>query len=373
MTPEAAGLAEQAVIERHLRRVWALPGTALGVVGHPAGPGERLFLRWHYWWQAHLLDCLVDAQHREPTRRRADTIGALVRGHRVRNLGLLGNRYYDDMAWWGLALERADPFLRRDLTPSVEVLARRIGDAWNVEHGGIPWRKRDTFLNVPASGPAAILLARRGSLPRAVEITDWIERLLVRSDDHLVNDGLHPDPSAPGGYDIGAVVYTYNQGVVLGAELELVRRSGADPSRLHRLVEAVATHLTVGGGHGSVLIGQGGGNGGLFTGILVRYLTRVALELPGTTGDDERTRATAGRLVERSAEAAWAQRAELDGLPVFGADWTVPAQVPRPGGAGRVRGNARVDASRQPERDLSVQLSGWMVMEAADSLRRSGS
>lgn len=367
----AAALAERAVVHRHLRRVWGVPGTRLGVVGHPAGAGERLFLRWHYWWQAHLLDCVVDAQHRLPTTGRADTITAIVDGHRLRNLGLRGNRYYDDMAWWALAMLRADPLVHRDLTPSVDLLARRIKEAWNVDHGGIPWRKRDTFLNVPASGPAAILLARRGFLHRATEITDWIERLLLRGDDHLVGDGLHPDPGHPGGYDIGAKVYTYNQGVVLGAELELIRRTDADPARLHRLVAAIATHLTTDDAPGRVLVGEGGGNGGLFTGILVRHLTRVALDLPGTSSAEKRTRDTATRLVLHSADAAWSHRAEIDGLPVFGADWSVPAQVPRPGGAGRVQGNARVEASRQPERDLSVQLAGWMLMEAAESLQCS--
>ena len=46
----------EAVLRRHHRRLWALPGTALGVVGWPPSLGERLFHRWHYWWQAHFLD-----------------------------------------------------------------------------------------------------------------------------------------------------------------------------------------------------------------------------------------------------------------------------------------------------------------------------
>ena len=54
--------AETAVTRRHLRRLWALPGTQLGVVAWPPARRDRLFASWHYWWQAHLLDCLVDAE-----------------------------------------------------------------------------------------------------------------------------------------------------------------------------------------------------------------------------------------------------------------------------------------------------------------------
>ena len=53
------------------------PGPAcaagLGHARHRAGgdqlaavPPHRLFLGWNYWWQAHLLDCLTDAQLRDP-------------------------------------------------------------------------------------------------------------------------------------------------------------------------------------------------------------------------------------------------------------------------------------------------------------------
>ena len=66
---------EAAVTQRHLKRLWGLPGTQLGVVAWPAVRRDRLFGTWHYWWQAHLLDCLVDAQLRDPQpKRRAETM-----------------------------------------------------------------------------------------------------------------------------------------------------------------------------------------------------------------------------------------------------------------------------------------------------------
>ncbi len=85
-------------------------------------------------------------------------------------------------------------------------------------------------------------------------------------------------------------------------------------------------------------------------GILARYLTSAAMALPS---DSSRL---AARLVLDSAEAAWRNRGVADGGPVFGPQWTVPALPPSLG---------------RPERDLSVQLSGWMLLEAAAVLSRA--
>ncbi len=354
---ERAAAAERAVRGRHLRRLLGLPGTALGVVGWPPSASDRAFWRWHYWWQAHLLDCLVDAQLRAPAAARLDLIGRQVRGHRLRNGGRWGNAYFDDMAWFALALLRARAVTGRRWGSSVELLTGRITDAWSDRAGGgIPWRRGDEFRNTPANGPAAILLARIGNLVRAEQTVEWIDARLLLPGTGLIADGWRP------GDVVEDAVYSYGQGVVLGAELELIRRTGRDPGRLHRLVAAVDTHLAPGG----VLAGHGGGNGGLFTGILARYLAQVAQTLPGDDAAARRTRGLAAGLVTRSAAALWAGRADADGGPVFAADWSARAVVPdRTGRAGRVVGNAMVASSDTPERDLSVQLAGWMLLEAA--------
>jgi len=54
-----------------------VPGTRIGRVRWP----RPLFIHpwpWHYWWQAHLLDCLVDAHHRAPQPWQALEIAALA-------------------------------------------------------------------------------------------------------------------------------------------------------------------------------------------------------------------------------------------------------------------------------------------------------
>ena len=62
-----AASAEAAIAKRHLRRLWRLPATQLGVVGWPPSRKDLAFGTWHYWWQAHLLDLSL-IHISEPTR-----------------------------------------------------------------------------------------------------------------------------------------------------------------------------------------------------------------------------------------------------------------------------------------------------------------
>ena len=55
----------------------------------------------------------------------------------------------------------------------------------------------------------------------------------------------------------------------------------------------------------------------------------------------------------------------MDGLPLFGPFWDAPPSCRRPVGSRRSSSLDAVTASEIAERDLSVQLSGWMLMEAA--------
>lgn len=371
-----AAAAEEAIAQRHLRRLFGLPGTELGVVSWPAAPTHRLWLEWHYWWQAHLIDCLVDAHLRDPRPERVERLRRVTRSHRLRNLTGWTNRYYDDMAWLGLALERADRHAGIRHRSGLAALTRQVTDAWHdrevtddgtvVRIGGLPWRKRDDFVNTPAAGPAAILLARTGRVDRAATMLEWVHTVLHDPATGLILDGYRP------GSGLVTALYSYCQGVVIGAGVELARRTGDRTvvTRVADLIRAVDRELC----RDHVIAGRGGGDGGLFDGILARYLALAATDLPdnGEPGAGD-ARRLAGDIVLASAAACWEHRATVHpradaaALPLFGHDWTVPAVVPGRGATGQVIDGATI-SSVVPERDLSVQLGAWKLLEAAARL-----
>jgi predicted alpha-1,6-mannanase (GH76 family) len=346
---ERADIAERAIVRRHLRRLaGVLPGTRIGRVRWPRRRPAPLG-PWHYWWQAHLLDCLIDAQLRAPTPQRAQAVAALVRGVRLRNGGSWLNRYYDDIAWLGLAIQRGGSLAGRSGPFALAAITARLHEGWTEGGGGgIWWRRDDDFKAAPANGPAAILLARDGQSSFAAAIADWMAETLVDPESGLVRDGVRIAPD--GGIRlVEPYIYTYNQGVFLGACVELAVRDGHQrwTDRAIALVDAVRQRLA---GPDGVLPGSGGGDGGLFAGITVRYLADAATRVAALAEP-------ASQMVFVNADAVWKGRAEVRGGPVFSAEWRDSAAEPRAGTA---------------EADLSVQLSGWMLLEAAARLQVAG-
>lgn len=360
--------AQSALRARTVRRLggW-VPFTRIGRVAWPP-PGrplsaERITASWNYWWQAHLVDVLVDGAIHRGDQRCARDAAALIRGIRLRNVGRWTNAYYDDMAWLGLAIERAERHLGSTFSRrrALRVLRDRMYDAWAPNlGGGIPWRTTDTFFNAPANGPASILLARTDRVRRSIEMTDWIDDNL-RLPSGLIADGVWRRDD--GARELDDALFTYCQGVVLGGETEAYRH-GADEARLHRidaLLTAVIARFTTDG----VIRSAGGGDGGLFGGVLARYLAFVASDLPGDDPVATSIRDRAAAIVVASADAAWTNRADHDGLPVFGHDWSRQAVIPSATGPAARKLGGAVASSTTPERDMSVQVAGAMLMEAA--------
>ncbi len=122
-------------------------------------------------------------------------------------------------------------------------------------------------------------------------MSDWIDETIIDPETHLVFDGIKA----------GSLVraqYTYCQGVVIGLDVELAART-EDPehaSRVHRLVAAVRDNMAPDG----IIKGAGGGDGGLFNGILARYLALVVTTLPQNGAKDAEARDTARSLVLKS-------------------------------------------------------------------------
>ena len=368
-------------MERHGGRLWAIPRTNLAIVAWPPATKDKFYYQWHYWWQAHYIDCQVDATLRRSTRLRLGMIRRTIRGMRLRNFGkLTRNEYFDDKTWLALALQRVEDLGRYGKVRYRSSLEEDIFGGVDSLTGVIPWRKGETFYNVPTNGPAAILAARTGNLELAEELTDWVHHRLINPEG-LVMDGIRMTMSGPEPVDD---IHAYCQGVMIGASLELaraLRRSAGVAmdavsevgmpaiTRVQHLVGAVAEQMT--SRNGGIDWRGGGGDGGLFKGILVRYLALVATSLPGADKATATTRRTARRLVLRSAEAVWRYRLEVDGLPLFPASWGGDAVLPQSGGLVGAALSGAAASAEIPERDLSVQLSGWMLMEAAAAVAAS--
>jgi predicted alpha-1,6-mannanase (GH76 family) len=381
---DRADQAARSVMALFGRRLLFLPGTHLGAVQWPSPVWwtdlkGALLRPWHYWWQAHYVDCLVDAGRRElakgatpaarfngPGRPSAGRLASrLVTGIRLRNAFTVVNNYYDDMAWLALATHRLDTLAERTGKPGrrrnariLESLTFQFVAACTEDMGGGAfWSKKRDFKNTPATAPVALYFARTGRREKARALLDWLDATLFDPAQGLYLDGARLN--AAGDVVVDRAVYTYNQGPVLGALLEL--GGEADLARAAVVVDAVDRLLTIpavsatASGAGGVLRCEGTGDGGLFTGILCRYLALAAADarLPA------KTRATASRLVTDTAEALWSGKRSVEagegaekhqGATIFSMHAAKRAGETCPPGA---------------VVELSTQLQAWMVLEAA--------
>ncbi|MEZ3156155.1 glycoside hydrolase family 76 protein [Microbacterium sp. BWR-S6Y] len=328
--------AESAVVRRYVHRYGPLAWV------HAATPGAPGARTWHYWWHAHLLHVLRDAEEHRPDPRRARLLRALHRGITVRTLGRWTTPFHDDVAWMTLALQRYDVHDRR-----IDRLTRRLHDAIDPAVGALPWAIDSSLYNAPANGPAAIALAWSAHRGAAVDLDAWVAVTLDDPATGLVRDGVEHGV-------VRSELWTYNQGVAIGSALALAEGApdadarDAHEARAAAIVRAVARWCAADDG---LFPAAGGGDGGLFAGILARYLAEAAVWFRAHAADDDHLEvaATAAGLVRRNADALSEGRA--DGL--------FPADPRRPA---RATGD---------DLDLSVQLGAWITLEAAVDLERA--
>ncbi|MCP1412449.1 glycoside hydrolase family 76 protein [Paenarthrobacter sp. A20] len=365
---ERADHAARSVTRNFGRRLLFLPGTHLGAVSIPAKAARSVFGPWHYWWQAHYVDCLVDAGRRElstqtkfdgDSRPSAGRLASrLVTTIRLRNLFRFENHFYDDMAWLALSTLRLERLAEETRNPGRRrnaYVRRKLTlqfDSASTEDlgGGTFWSTQRDFKNTPATAPVALYFARTDHRERAQSLVNWLNSKLFHAERGVYQDGLR---IKNGETVLEEAIYTYNQGPILGALLELGGQENLE--RAEHLVESVARELTVPGTR--VVHGDGTGDGGLFTGILVRYLALAARD----HRLQETTRRTARALVHATAEAFWLTRREAPELMrgkgsvplIFSPNPLRPASGTYPAGAAV---------------ELSTQLQAWMTFEAAASM-----
>ena len=386
-----AALAARSVQELFGQRALGLPGTWLGAIAFPAPP--RTELAWHYWWQAHLLDALVDAALREassggdpePLRRRAHQ---LLRGIALRSGGsIVINSFFDDMSWLMLALGRLRQLDQvcgassSDVLRAGNLLLSQIRSAHTDDlGGGMFWSRERDYKNAATTGPAALIAARTSSDDSAQKLLGWLRENLWDAQRGVFWDGIKLLAAGSGKETTQReeAVFSYNSGPVLAAALELAASLPRDQAQpwlewAGQIIAGADSHFgrdstSAAGQQRRSLATHGTGDAGLFTGILVRNLAQAAEDpqLP------EASRLTARRLVLDTADALWDGRREFDP----GMDPHDPNARPEPR---RVRAIFSSDPLQDADRTqrvgapvaLSTQIQAWMTLEAAARLERS--
>lgn len=299
----------------------------------------------NYWWQAHALTAVAQAVARTSTVWSAKDLAALRDGILARNGNHWTNEYYDDMGWMAIAMLDADAATAATKDRAYRVIARTLWDdirvAWNDQHGGgIPWRKtqRD-YKNAPANGPAILIGAalyraekKPADLTEAKRIHAWLVKTLRDPQSGFIWDGINR--TGDGKID-DKWRFTYNQGIFIGACLEL-HRATADAAYLADAERTAGAALRAFFPEDGLCREGGNGDGGLFKGILVNHLATLARKSPTLAPRIRAALVANGQRLHRLQE----ERADAL-LPTTWESGTAPADL-----------------------ELSVHLSGVLLMEA---------
>lgn len=303
-----------------------------------------------YWPQAHALDVVVDAYLRTGKSQYVDYFNKWYTGVKEKNGNKFLNDFYDDMGWNALATLRVyDTTHFEKFKDAVMELWGGIKGGWSENGGGgVQWSTgTPNFKNTPTNGPACILAARLytdfkdpADLEWAHKIYDWLKAYMMDEMTGAVIDGLHADNGS-----METNIYTYNQGLMIGAAVEMFKLT-QDQVYLNDAIKVANYSLNSSSVSTAdrLLKDEGNGDGGLFKGVFVRYFTQLIL-VP-ELNDNVRQRYIS--FLKLNAETLWfAGTNKTAGL--FGSYWKTPPT-----------GNV----------DLTTQTSGCTLIEAASLLHK---
>lgn len=306
---------------------------------------------YNYWPQAHTLDVFTDGYLRTKNEIYKQRMKSLLNGTYKTNGNKYENEYYDDMEWLALASLRAyDATKDADYLAAAKTLWADIKTGKNSNQGGgIAWRKsQPTYKNTPANAPAIIFAARLYQLEKnaadldlAKELYTWLKGTLLDGSG-IIWDGIN----SKGDGQLDKNKFTYNQGVFIGAGLELYNATG-DANYLNDAIKtADATIKDLDIAPGGLLRNEGQGDGGLFKGILVRYLTLLTLK----------------NDVPQAKRDAYVNFLKFNAETLFAKGISRPDFMVSPDWKSAPSGST----------DLTTQISGVTTVEAAATLKAAG-
>ncbi|QDH81225.1 glycosyl hydrolase family 76 [Echinicola soli] len=273
----------------------------------------------NYWWNAHALDVWVDAYLRTGDVEYTELMDQLLAGCRRKNGDTMWNTFYDDMEWMALACLRAYDATGEE---KYKTLSRMLWDeikvGWSdINHGGIAWASGSPgSKNACSNAPAVILAARLYQEDRRQEDLDWALKIYQWQKKYLVDPARGVVWDGYGNFNENNI-YTYNQGTYLGASLELFEILGEESYMREAIRTAnYVVHDRDRFSPEGILRGENSGDGGLFKGIFIRYLTQLALA-PALDG---MTRASYLHYLDDNARSLWTT-ATLKPDILFGHTW----------------------------------------------------
>lgn len=311
----------------------------------------------NYWPNAHVLDVLVDGFLRTGNENYKTRMKALVQGIKVKNgNNTYNNVFNDDMLWLANSCLRAyDATKDQEYKDVADYLWGRIKLSWSdVFGGGITW-KQDTprQKNAVSNAPAVILAMRLYEIDKKADDLDWAKKIYAWQKANLV------DPVTGTVWDNisetnGVIttnkdwVFTYNMGTWIGAGLRLYKATNDqvyldDALKCGRTVLTSPKLLSEG-----LLRDEGQGDGGLFKGILIRYFVELTQHSTINSTDKEKFAA----FLKFNAQTFY-KKGILRPAMLSGSNWKV---APAAGA----------------NTDLTTQLSGVMLIEAAAKLDKDG-
>jgi len=305
----------------------------------------------NYWPQAHVLNILEDGYLRTQNSLYTLRMKALINGIKIENGGAYPNEFYDDMGWLANASLRAYTITSDTAYLNVaKILYTEIqGASNNTAGGGIAWQRTQLYYkNTPSTGNAIILAAKlyelqgnASDLAFAKALYTWEKTTLVSSGG-VVYDGINQNQDL----QVSKAVYTYNQGLFIGAAVELYNAT-QDPTYIQDAIltannEIADPDLESNG----ILKSEGQGDGGLFKSVAVRYMVSL-VELANLDATDKAKYTT---FLQTNAESLYTKGIARPSL-LASPDWT---QI--------VSGST----------DLTTQLSGVTMIEAAAKLKVEG-
>ena len=305
--------------------------------------------QFHYWPQAHGLDILLDAYLRTGDTNFVHYMHQWFEGVHYQNGQTFLNIFYDDMQWNALAMLRAYHATgdEKFKEATIKVWDQILTGWTDLLNGGIMWAEFTPHSkNACSNAPASILAARLYLLTGEQEYLDWALKIYEWQKQHLVDSGTGAVWDSIALENNSVVInkdwiFTYNQGTYIGAVVELYDITGNSVYLNDAVKSTDYTLHSLTQPNTQLLVDEGDGDGGLFKGIFVRYLTQLILleDLP------ENTRNRYVQFLEHNAEKLWTEGTDKSRILISSFWGNKPAH--------------------NEEIDLTIQVSGAMLMEAA--------